>query len=1556
MQGSLFPNGVLVDCAALSRTELTKAAEILRNRADWTCRGIHSGGVVTPNGVTPTKIDVAQLSGFCPNGEYIETTQDYTLIELDDDTAGVDNYVCAVYTEVNDRNQPHETDGLTYPTRSSMAYRIRVYSETNYLALSDTDDNLSNDARDRMLLLAIVNANGAGMSITTSDITLPTEYNNLMYAVPSDLHTITGVTITGVSSGTEMGTGTVDYTYVAGPTYSLTWTSPTGGIGAVVNPTVDGSYTLSDGAGEYIVVEVVISQLPLTTPHTENVEIYNLYYQQIPRQSAEDFLHRNMIGSGIITPTNPHGLSYDDLYGSDASLLQQHRDVDHCNGIWRGSSVNIFFPGILTTAGGDTFTLVAPAAGDLYFINGKKLDSISQTSIQFIPANVPASASGTHFFEVYVTDTGDLEVLNDTNQPKASYPAVRTMTGTWIADMSPSYPAGAYLFSDTVVGNVHTFQWDGGQEVVVDTATDPSQMIRLYDESGVNWVDIWFNAAGGSVNADANPPGVGVHNDTITVYDSPDWDQNMQIYSLIGWYDAAAGPAKFKIGTSPYDVVGTRSVIDKKPWGTLCVENMADEALQQLNYHPLDELHFSGVLLRRNGDYNEFEFSNTGAPSAVVSITGGDYYCRGRRLTFAGDSVTLAGASKRYLFYIDWNETLQYLNVTDDFASDLGDAMRYVLGSTKYIPDVLEDIHETDEFDPPERGVLLYIVDTDATPIVDDYIDMRRNVNGPVDPWSVADFVYSADAVSAAFDNLYSAFAYADYYRSYTPKFTDGLTITVVGETTLDRVVNQYYGIKVVGSKGTGANSLVNCTYGSLTGAWILRDGCTVSDLNLNIATTGVLFWLAGDNCSIERCMYTNTGAANVDWVVYYGVARNGFRFVGNDVRTSGGVFYNLLVPTFTSENFTVSDNIVVQNSVYSDSFLLRIVGLKNTIRNNTVQSLTSAGSSFYTHGINLFASYSTVVCGNDITIGGRDGTVTSAGICYDMSGTDDYLGSVISDNKISIEATSTSDVDVGVYVVDGCNGLVIKDNVIKSCGVGISVGGYYRDLSISGNQIYDSKYRGIYIITTRMTNSVLYELSIDNNIIDTMTSGTVVGVGWGINLRGVDVVIGGVHDTILRHFCITNNKISSIVNTVALGDAIGVYIDIQAGDRQINDQVTIKDNNISGLVGHSTGTTAGIELYQTTSNISDTYTSAVDGNQVSIVSFTAGPVGAVRGIYINAYNFDDCSISNNVVLISGATSNLFGSGIIINPLSPSNKLKVVSNLVESLWDGIFINCDRALVSNNSITCGSIGIACLAFSYSKVSGNIIKVFSNNDNPYNVDGIGSVYNHCIAVHGSSNYFDISNNFLELRGDQALGNIKAGAAVNDSSSNIWVYGSVSFSIVGNTCKQYYSAKVGVSFPSHIYCCFDDAYLFDIKDNTIDNHVGLAASLSNGIYIDNINFAGIPVYPNGHVHGNTIYCTIPESSAGPVTWEGTPPPFPPATTVPYELFMLDSAGIGVSSERVMFTGNLLIMDNSMGVMMPQVYIATLSAAGPPWRGRGSASNLTNFATGFAAGTGWW
>lgn len=1571
MEGSLYPNGVLVDRAALSRTELTKAAEILRGRVDWTSRGVYSGGAVTVNAVDNTKVDIAIFSGFVPNGEFIESTTAYTSGVLDDYTADTDNYVCAVYTEIEDRSQPHETDGEKYPTRSVMDVRIRIFSEANYNALPDTDNNFANDARDRALVLAIVNANGAGIPIIASDITSPTVYNNLMYATPFDLATITGVTITGVSSGTTMGSGTLDYTYAVGPVYTLEWTSPAGGgAGAAVNPTVDGSYTLYDAGGtEYITVEVNISQLPLVNG-SETVVIDNIYYQEVSRQTAEDFLHRNMVGTGIIRPSNPHGLSYDDLFGSDVSLLQLHRDVMHCNGIWKGSSATIFFPAIVGTPGGDTLNLIAPSAGDLFYINGEKLNSISQTSMQFVPANVPASAGGSHFFEIYLTDTGELEVLT-----KASYPDPRNMTGTWIVDMSESYPAGNYLFQCTIAGADYTFDWDGGQGVTLTSGVDDNQVIRLWDAEAVHWVDVYVNINNGATgNADSDRIiGAGVHNDTVSVVGSPDWDQNMQIYSLAGWYDSTA-PAQFRIGALPYEPIADRIMIDKKIYGNICEENINDNALQELVYHPEDELHFSGVLMRRNGDFNEFVLSNPGAPSGDIEVTGGNYYCRGRRLSFAGDDTTVAGVNTEYLIYVDWHEEMQVLDITTDFGGNLYAAMEYVLGSSKYVRGDSEHVHESDHYDPPERGVVLYWVETDGAAVVDDYIDLRRNVNGPVDPWSVASFDYDSDSVNAAFDNLYAAFAYAELANTEVPKSSRGIDIRIVGNVVVDRAIAQPENTNVYGKVGGTSPPRVYVTHVDSGGAWNLSEGNRVEGVAiLNGADTGAVFAL-NHRCTINSCDYeAEAGLAMSDYMCDVVAGYEEIRFTNNKVATTTGVFNNF---SMACTDTFISGNVIKQSYILGSTVLVSCGGSGLVFKNNTISSYNDIASTTQAYGLSVSTSTGSrfAVSDNLITIGGRDGWRDSTGIYIDLSAVASGSSTEVSihDNIIRADSSSTSIVDNGIVVAGHCENAKLEGNQIHNCSRGIVFEDYYKNVSISNNIIHGATNRGILVNVGSITNNILYDLSIDNNIIENMYSSGPATVLWDNNLYGIHVVVSDTtgNDTQIKQLCITNNKINKMENSPTSQNTIGIHVDLDLGTSAgaFNDQIVIDNNNISGLLSDGMGGVSGIYLTQFNDPNCNMYNTSVCSNKIKFLS-DSGP--SVCGVFVEGYSIINGRFDGNSIHIESIDGNVSdpGSGLLLNPLLQDELVNcsICNNVINVPWTGIFCVSTGTPVRNNKIHAGSVGIAYFPDAddeyNNSVFGNTIEIQSNNENPWGSGAGGSFGGdgtYCIVTHDDVSNFEIAKNSCKLRGNAA-------AELLDESACIFVKAPNYFSLDGNETRiEGVTGIAGGGNAYHIYYDLAAAAggidsFFSISNNKVYNQdTGLVISVVSGLYVDQTAYAWGTDYAKGHFSANTFFTSITDSQGANGTWEGDGNAGVPR---PYEFYMFAVENpIASTTGCVTFTGNSFIHrdDNQPKVFMADESGTNGGTSPGPWGVDTNDTNWVSSTAGVQPGGGasnqWW
>jgi hypothetical protein len=367
----------------------------------------------------------------------------------------------------------------------------------------------------------------------------------------------------------------------------------------------------------------------------------------------------------------------------------------------------------------------------------------------------------------------------------------------------------------------YAFSWDTGESVTVTSSMD-TQVIRLYAENNVDWIDLLVNINDASGDPDGQPLVVlGAYSDTITVYDSLDWSQHLHLCSVCGWWNGSAAPARFQIGYKPYDV--SRSFVDTRLWGTLAVDNLSDSALQDISYSPQDELHESGVLYRRNTIYNDFD--DYGASGLDISIRGGSYYCRGKRISFSGDDVLLSDNAVN-LVYLDYNGNLDYLDVTTDFAGNVSSAVSYIVGGPRLTPPNTAVYHATDSIDPPERGVVLYRITTSGGSITET-VNLMRNVNGPVDNWSVAQF---SSGYLAAFDSLYSAFLYADLVKSRNRK----ITVTINGINYINNTITQPLNVDVVGKKYT-AYSIVYINYADASGAWRLSNGCSVSDVLIKI-------------------------------------------------------------------------------------------------------------------------------------------------------------------------------------------------------------------------------------------------------------------------------------------------------------------------------------------------------------------------------------------------------------------------------------------------------------------------------------------------------------------------------------------------------------------------------------------------------------------------------------------------------------------------------------------------------------------------------------------------
>jgi hypothetical protein len=295
--------------------------------------GIVSGFRVFVNSLDPTLIDIGAGTGYTGgkyasldigddgSGERISTITSGTTVvgqALADYTSGVKNYISLIYTET-------EVDPLTEIFYPFTAHDTVVSEDFTVSSLSETDWNLLTvDQKRNRILVAIVTAQGAGNALTSADIQQVVQPLN--HPTPSATSNVTGVTFVGIAKTTLMGSATLRFESAS---KKLFWTAPGDTEGAGVTFTSSSTAVLySNDTTYWIQVSVVYASLPAADA-TDTINISSLYGKTIPRFSADDTLHRDLLGSGTPTATNPHGMTLNDIEGGTFD----HADLYHKNGI-----------------------------------------------------------------------------------------------------------------------------------------------------------------------------------------------------------------------------------------------------------------------------------------------------------------------------------------------------------------------------------------------------------------------------------------------------------------------------------------------------------------------------------------------------------------------------------------------------------------------------------------------------------------------------------------------------------------------------------------------------------------------------------------------------------------------------------------------------------------------------------------------------------------------------------------------------------------------------------------------------------------------------------------------------------------------------------------------------------------------------------------------------------------------------------------------------------------------------------------------------------------------
>jgi hypothetical protein len=1365
MEKTLYQDGVLVDAPMLNRTETSKSSEILRNRKDWNTRGVLSGGVVSRHSTNPDRINIQDFSGYTPNGEYVSGfgALNQTLASY---TAGTWNYVLAVYTETTSEVKSHETDGYSYPTKISPSYRLVIITEAAYAALPVTSSSMAANSKDRSLILAKVRAEGTGIAI--NQIELPTDFGNILYADPVDFEVISGVKFLTIGGSTPVGVGTLKYDPVVNfPNFTFYWKSNGNTYGPGVEVDDDTTVILEDSSGNWVKLNIILSQLPTSGIIIEEpATIYNLYDQDIPRVSSEDNLHRSYIGSGVITPTNPHGLSHDDISDGSGGSLQEHQDVLHCTGIWRGSNSSILRGNVFVPhPSNDILSILFPTVNNLYYINGNKLSSLSNSTMDFPHSNY---GLGCDLYEIYVTDNGAAYP-----HKRASFPVPRLVTGVWLIDMSDDHPAGDYTLSCTVSGPSYDFSWGGGKVVnVIHDPVDQGVIIKLESLNPRHWVSLYVRTELGGPFPDATLPGSS-QSETVTVYSAPDPDQNMKILSAPYWYDGTKGTFGYRFDLDNYPNDASRGLVDKRIFGTLSEENMSDGGLDHVSYDPQDELHSSGVLISRDGLFTEFR---TISSSLSLTVTGGSYYCRGKRLSVDNTTLSLPD-DKEILIYASHSGAIQYLNVTDDFASSVIDAMKYIVG------DSLKDIKEwTKGYSLnlyAEMGVPLRHIVTSSGSILKSK-DICKNVNSGVTPWSVGSrggtiniHLHSA----AQFSDLWSAFLWCNVERSLVSNNSRFYEFKTSGVSYIDDgyEIDQPKYTRVV-SNGDELSRVEVRDPITRDYAWKLDDGCEVDNVWIvNVSVGKAIFGSIGANVSVKNCSLraVQPGSTSRDAYIFRlgsSPGRLNLTIENNKIVTPGAVFYDTGYSDIYN-NFRFVNNKVNyydENIYVSTSPLISLRNLRNSeVSGNVIGKSNWDTVPYRTDALRLTSCSGTSVRGNNIQVY-NSGSHIAGSFWY------------------GINAVSCSDVSVegnNLFCPDGhlplCNGIGtsncvsnmrICNNSVRSFSIGIDVYNSnlfgFNGFSICNNNVYNlnglssDSYAGISV--RYQSSSVggsrtifIKNLNIDNNVVSGLdNSNNYVPFVYGVVF---DISNENNHLSNLTNVSINGNSISDLNNNTSHIDGAGssgIFVrmnPLRAGDNFSN--MSISNNKISRIVSTPPPflffTGIKVSLNENSSYSQNFVGLSIDSNEINLSSpiMVLGTPMLSQGLYIESFytNLFNNSISDNKIqFITPSGADIATGAISVESTNSQVYSSILNNSLLSSGTAIYCyNLSGGSILNNYIGSYYKGVELDECSKFSVRANTIVISR-------VRGVGATISRGskgIEVGGSScSHIDIEGNSL------------------------------------------------------------------------------------------------------------------------------------------------------------------------------------------------------------------
>lgn len=388
MRRTIYRNRFLVDEVLLNNTENSKIAEILLHHEVLGEEGVIDGLEVSPSSFVDGAVDVTAGSAVLPNKEIVKIATNQNVVQMSSSAIGDINIVVIAYEESLSNPKPAITGGADNLVFADPTPVIQVYTPTDYLALTQS-------VRDSMLVIAVVEANGSSVAIPSQNIFLASIDRDILDF--SGFEVLKGVLVKSTTVEPTPALGSIRYHFGIN---SISFVSPNNPSPPVANSIGSSFYTVDTSLDDPVTVNLTdeynsndvitvqiygstlakglnsfssersdeLSELSVINGSviTEEIELKGLYSQgkteiedevlvQTKLASAEDWRHRSMLGSGLTTDDNPHGLALADI----TSLFEKVPGSIRIGEDLLDTPEESIWPRISTTASDDSnFTLL----------------------------------------------------------------------------------------------------------------------------------------------------------------------------------------------------------------------------------------------------------------------------------------------------------------------------------------------------------------------------------------------------------------------------------------------------------------------------------------------------------------------------------------------------------------------------------------------------------------------------------------------------------------------------------------------------------------------------------------------------------------------------------------------------------------------------------------------------------------------------------------------------------------------------------------------------------------------------------------------------------------------------------------------------------------------------------------------------------------------------------------------------------------------------------------------------------------------------------------------